>query len=313
VMLITWLLLLGVRESARANTILVILKLAVLALFIAVGVANIDPANYQPFAPNGFRGIHQGAAIVFFAYIGFDAISTAAEETRNPQRNMPIGILAGLGICTAIYVVVGAVLTGMAPYRELAVADPLAHALQRAGLTTASWIVALGAVISTSAVLLVFQYGQPRIFYAMARDGLLPRWAAKIHPRRRIPHITTAFTGLFVALWALVGDAAETYDLTNIGTLSAFAIVCTGVLVLRIREPDRPRPFRVPFIWLVSVVGAAACVFVMAGLPRQAWERFAIWLAIGLALYFVYGYRNSTLRRGAPPEPVAPPPPIKKP
>jgi APA family basic amino acid/polyamine antiporter len=313
VMLITWLLLLGVRESARANNILVILKLAVLALFITVGVANLNPANYQPFAPNGFRGVHQGAAIVFFAYIGFDAISTAAEETKNPQRNMPIGILAGLGICTAIYVIVGAVLTGMTPYRELAVADPLAHALQRAGLTTASWIVALGAVISTSAVLLVFQYGQPRIFYAMARDGLLPRWAAKIHPRRRTPYVTTILTGVFVACWALIGDAAETYDLTNIGTLSAFAIVCVGVLVLRIKDPDRPRPFKVPFVWAVSLVGAAACLFVMIGLPAQAWRRFAIWLAIGLALYFAYGYRNSTLRRGAPPEAVAPPPPIEKP
>jgi APA family basic amino acid/polyamine antiporter len=313
VMLITWLLLLGVRESARANNILVVLKLAVLALFIAVGVANLNTANYQPFAPNGFRGIHQGAAIVFFAYIGFDAISTAAEETKNPQRNMPIGILGGLAICTVIYVVVGAVLTGMTPYRELAVADPLAHALQRAGLTTASWIVALGAVISTSAVLLVFQYGQPRIFYAMARDGLLPQWAAKIHPRRRTPHVTTILTGLFVASWALIGDAAETYDLTNIGTLSAFAIVCIGVLVLRITDPGRHRPFRVPFVWPVSLLGAAACLFVMAGLPRSAWERFAIWLALGLALYFVYGYRNSTLRRGAAPVPVQPPPPIEKP
>jgi basic amino acid/polyamine antiporter, APA family len=248
---------------------------------------------------------------VFFAYIGFDAISTAAEETKNPQRNMPIGILAGLGICTAIYVVVGAVLTGMAPWRELAVADPLAHALQLAGLNTASWIVALGAIISTSAVLLVFQYGQPRIFYAMARDGLLPRWAAKIHPRRRTPYVTTIITGLFVAAWALIGDAGETYDLTNIGTLSAFALVCIGVLVLRLKEPDRPRPFRVPFVWPVSLVGAAACLFVMAGLPKSAWERFGIWLAIGLVLYFLYGYRNSTLRRGAQPVPLAPPPPIE--
>jgi APA family basic amino acid/polyamine antiporter len=262
--------------------------------------------------PNGFRGVHQGAAIVFFAYIGFDAISTAAEETKNPQRNMPIGILAGLGICTAIYVVVGAVLTGMAPWRELAVADPLAHALQLAGLQTASWIVALGAIVSTSAVLLVFQYGQPRIFYAMARDGLLPAWAAKIHTRRRVPYVTTIITGLFVALWALIGDAAETYDLTNIGTLSAFALVCIGVLVLRFKEPNRSRPFRVPIVWLVSPVGALACLWVMRGLPRSAWERFGIWLAIGLALYFLYGYRHSTLRRGVQPVPVKPPPPIDR-
>jgi basic amino acid/polyamine antiporter, APA family len=161
-------------------------------------------------------------------------------------------------------------------------------------------------------VLLVFQYGQPRIFYAMARDGLLPPWAARIHPRRRIPHVTTLATGLFVAFWALVGDAAETYDLTNIGTLTAFAIVCVGVLMLRFTEPARPRPFRVPAVWLVAPVGALACVWVMRGLPRSAWERFAIWLAIGLALYFAYGYRKSTLRRGAPPVPVPPPPPIEK-
>jgi APA family basic amino acid/polyamine antiporter len=168
-------------------------------------------------------------------------------------------------------------------------------------------------VISTSAVLLVFQYGQPRIFYAMARDGLLPRWAAKIHPRRRTPHITTMVTGLLVALGALIGDAGETYDLTNIGTLSAFALVCIGVLVLRITEPDRPRPFRVPFVWVVSLVGAGACVFVMLGLPPSAWRRFAIWLAIGLAIYALYGYRHSTLRRGVAPVPVPPPPPIEKP
>jgi APA family basic amino acid/polyamine antiporter len=171
VMVITWILLLGVKESARANTIMVVIKLVVLGFFVVVGAMHVDPANYVPFAPNGWRGIHQGAAIVFFAYIGFDAISTAAEETRNPQRNMPIGILAGLAICTVIYVIVGAVATGLVPYTQLRAADPLAKALDVAGLKTAGWIVSFGAVISLSAVLLVFQYGQPRIFFAMARDG----------------------------------------------------------------------------------------------------------------------------------------------
>src|SRR5262249_22577690 len=179
-------------------------------LCVAVGRRNIHPENYRPFAPNGFRGIHQGAAIVFFAYIGFDAISTAAEETKNPQRNLPLGILGGLAICTVIYVIVGAVLTGMVKYTELNVADPLAKALNSAGLTTVGWIVALGAIVSMSAVLLVFQYGQPRIFFAMARDGLLPQWAAKVHPKHRVPHITTIVTGVFVAVWALIGDAGET-------------------------------------------------------------------------------------------------------
>src|SRR5437870_2969159 len=293
---ITWLLLLGVRESARANNIMVAVKLLVLALFIIMGTQHINTANYHPFAPNGFKGIHQGAAIVFFAYIGFDAISTAAEETKNPQRNLPIGILGGLAICTVIYVVVGAVLTGMVPYKELAVADPLAHALELAGFRTVGWVVALGAAVSMSAVLLVFQYGQPRIFFAMGRDGLLPQWAAHVHPRTKVPHVTTIITGVFVALWALIGDAAETYDLTNIGTLFAFMLVSIGVLVLRYKEPDRHRPFRVPFAWGVCVLSAAGCVFIMYGLPRAAWERFGWWLAIGLALYFTYGFSHSKLR-----------------
>ena len=296
---ITWLLLKGVRESATANNIMVTIKLVVLALFIVAGLTRINPANYHPFAPNGFRGIHQGAAIVFFAYIGFDAISTAAEETKNPQRNLPIGILGGLAICTVIYMIVGAVLTGMAKYTELAVADPLAKALNMAGFTTVGWIVALGAIISMTAVLLVFQYGQPRIFFAMGRDGLLPPWAAKIHPKYRIPHITTVITGIFVALWALVGDAGETYDLTNIGTLFAFALVSIGVLVLRYTDRERPRPFRVPLVWGVTILSAILCVFVMMGLPKQAWERFGVWLAIGMTIYLSYGIRHSKLRRAA--------------
>ena len=296
VMFITWLLLRGARESSTANNIMVVIKLLALGLFVVVGLTHINPVNYQPFAPNGFPGIHQGAAIVFFAYIGFDAISTAAEETKNPQRNLPIGILGGLAVCTLIYVIVGAVLTGMVPYQELAVADPLAHALQRAGFQKVGWIVALGAAVSMTAVLLVFQYGQPRIFFAMARDGLLPAWAARLDPKTRVPRVTTLITGLVVAFAALIGDAAETYDLTNIGTLFAFALVCIGVLMLRYIEPNRPRPFRVPFVWPVTLLGAGACVFIMQGLPWSAWERFILWLGIGLAVYFLYGIRHSKLR-----------------
>jgi APA family basic amino acid/polyamine antiporter len=296
VMVVTWLLLRGARESSRANNIMVAVKLAALLLFIVVGAMNLDPANYEPFAPNGFTGVHQGAAIVFFAYIGFDAISTAAEETRNPQRNLPIGILGGLAICTVIYVIVGTVLTGLVPYQELAVADPLSRALEIAGFAGVSWIVALGAAVSMATVLLVFQYGQPRIFFAMARDGLLPAWAARVDPKTRIPWTTTLVTGVLVALGSLIGDAAETYDLTNIGTLFAFALVCAGVLVLRVKEPDRPRAFKVPFVWVVAPLGMAACVFVMIGLPVQAWQRFGLWLAIGVAIYIAYGYRHSRLR-----------------
>src|SRR5213592_162754 len=303
VMLITWLLLRGARESATANNIMVVIKLIALSVFIAVGATHLKAANYHPFAPNGFTGIHQGAAIVFFAYIGFDAISTAAEETTNPQRNLPVGILGGLAICTLIYVVIGAVLTGMVPYTELAVADPLARALELAGFKTVGWFVALGAAISMSAVLLVFQYGQPRIFFAMGRDGLLPQWAAKVHPVTRIPSTTTLITGVFVGLWSLIGDAGETYNLTNIGTLFAFMLVSIGVLVLRYTDPERPRPFRVPFVWIISLSGAALCLLVMVGLPLETWVRFAVWLIIGLALYIFYGYRHSKLHvapRAAP-------------
>ena len=296
VMLITWLLLRGARESVTANTVMVVVKLLALGLFMAVGLMNIHPANYTPFAPNGFTGIHQGAAIVFFAYIGFDAISTAAEETINPQRNLPIGILGGLAICTLIYVVVGAVITGMVPYRELGVADPLSRALELVGYQGVGAIVALGAAVSMSAVLLVFQYGQPRIFFAMARDGLLPEWAARVDKKTRIPYTATLVTGIVVAVASMIGDAAETYDLTNIGTLFAFALVCAGVLVLRVREPERPRPFKVPFVWVIAPLGVAACLFIMVGLPYQAWERFFGWLVVGGVIYAFYGYGHSRLR-----------------
>ncbi len=301
VMAITWLLVIGVKESTRVNNAMVLVKLVVLAIFVIVGATYIDPANYTPFAPNGFRGIHQGAAIVFFAYIGFDAISTAAEEVKDPQRTMPRGLLIGLGICTLIYVIVGAVITGMVPYQTLGVSDPVAHALETVGLVKLQWLISAGAVVSMSAVLLVFQYGQPRIFYSMARDGLLPAGAAKLHPKYRTPHVTTIITGVAVALAALVADDVATYDLTNIGTLFAFVIVCIGTLVLRYTQPGRPRPFKVPFIWLVAPLGALACFYVMGGLPMKAWERFGIWLLVGVIAYAFYGYKHSRLRRGLPP------------
>ena len=302
---ITWLLVIGVKESMRVNKAMVIVKLVVLGVFVLIGVQHIDVANYTPYAPNGFRGIHQGAAIVFFAYIGFDAISTAAEETKDPQRTMPRGILLGLLVCTIIYVAVGAVATGIVPYQQLLANDPLAAAFNQAGLQKFTWFISLGAVVATSAVLLVFQYGQPRILMAMARDGLLPKWAAKIHPKYRTPHVMTMVTGTVVACWALVGDAGETYDLTNIGTLFAFTIVAVGVMVLRKLEPNRHRPFRIKWVWAVATTAAAACIFVMAGLPWQAWQRFAIWLGIGLLVYFVYGRRRSNLRKPADTPPVA--------
>jgi basic amino acid/polyamine antiporter, APA family len=300
VMVITWLLLRGARESSTANNIMVAVKLAVLALFVVAGATHLHAANYTPFAPNGWQGIHEGAAIVFFAYIGFDAISTAAEETRNPQRNLPIGILGGLAICTVIYIIIGFVLTGMVPSADLGkAADPLAYALNATGLQSIAKIVALGAVFSMAAVLLVFQYGQPRIFFAMGRDGLLPKWASRVNEKTRVPYATTMVTGVFVAAWSLIGDAAETYDLTNIGTLFAFILVCIGVIVLRHTDPNRPRPFRVgstPVVYMVGITGAALCLYVMQGLPHLAWVRFGWWLVIGLVLYFTYGYSHSRLR-----------------
>jgi APA family basic amino acid/polyamine antiporter len=300
VLLVTWILVLGVKESTKTNNALVILKLAVLALFLGVGFFHVNPDNWTPFAPNGWAGIHQGAAIVFFAYIGFDAISTAAEEAKNPQRDMPIGILGSLVVCTIIYMLVGLVATGLVPYTELASgADPLARALAGAGLPWVQFVLSVGAVISMTAVLLVFQMGQPRIFFSMSRDGLLPKAFSKVHPKYHTPHVTTIITGLLVAAAAGVMDDDATYDLTNIGTLFAFALVCIGVLVLRVRRPEQPRSFRVPFVWVVAPAGALACVYVMSGLPTTAWIRFGWWLAIGVAIYFGYGVWNSRLGRKA--------------
>jgi APA family basic amino acid/polyamine antiporter len=303
VAVITWLLVIGVKESARVNNAMVALKLGVLAMFVGVGLFHIDPSNWTPFAPNGWPGIATGAAIVFFAYIGFDAVSTAAEETKDPQRSMPIGILGSLAICTVIYGIVGAVATGLVPYQQLKGSDPLARAFEVAGIGWGQAIISLGAIISMTGVLLVFQLGQPRIFFSMSRDGLLPPWFRSVHERYRTPHVTTILTGVIVALGATLLDDDETYDLTNIGTLFAFLVVCLGVLALRIKDPDRPRPFRVPLVWLVSPLGAVACLYVMWWLPRTAWIRFGIWMLLGVAFYFAYGFRHSRLARKSLPSP----------
>jgi len=297
---VTWLLVIGVKESARVNNAMVVLKLAVLAMFVGVGVFYVDPANWRPFAPNGWPGISTGAAIVFFAYIGFDAVSTAAEETKNPQRSMPIGIMGSLAVCTVIYCVVGLVATGLVPYKQLKGSDPLAKAFEVAGIGWGQAIISLGAVISMTAVLLVFQLGQPRIFFSMSRDGLLPAWFRTLHETYRTPHVTTILTGVFVALGATTLDDDETYDLTNIGTLFAFLVVCLGVLALRVKDPDRPRPFRVPLVWVVAPAGALSCLYVMWWLPRVTWVRFGVWMLLGIVLYFAYGFRHSRLAQAKP-------------
>ncbi|MDZ7265977.1 MAG: amino acid permease [candidate division KSB1 bacterium] len=296
VALITWVLVLGAKESAWVNNLMVAIKLAILLFFIYVGAKYVKPEHWSPFMPNGFPGVWTGASLIFFAYIGFDAISTAAEECRNPGRDMPIGIIGSLAICTLLYVAVAAVLTGMMPWDKLGVADPLAEALAYVGSDAAAGLVAFGAVISMTAVLLVFQYGQPRIFFAMSRDGLLPPYFEKIHPKYKTPHKTTIWTGVVVATIAAVANINEIVELTNIGTLFAFVLVCAGVIILRYKDPHRPRVFKTPLVPLVPLLGIASCVYLMAGLPHVTWLRFGVWLLAGLLLYFVYGFWHSQLR-----------------
>jgi APA family basic amino acid/polyamine antiporter len=300
VMAITWILVIGIRESAWFNSSMVVLKLAIIGFFVVFGAFYIEPANWTPFAPNGFVGISSAAAIIFFAYIGFDAVSTAAEETRNPQKDMPFAIIASLIICTVIYILVAIVLTGMLPWNQLGTAEPLATAFSARGMGWPALVISLGAVFATTSVLLVFQLGQPRIFFSMARDGLLPSWAAKVHPRYRTPHITTWITGVAVAVFSGIANINEVVELTNIGTLFAFLLVCIGVIVLRYKDPGRPRPFRVPLgNWLVPVLGALSCLFLMFYLPPASWWRFIGWLVLGMAIYFSYGYGHSVVGREA--------------
>jgi len=298
VMLVTWVLVIGIRESAWFNSSMVILKLAIIIFFIAMGSHYVKPENWHPFAPNGATGVLSAAAIIFFAYIGFDAVSTAAEECKNPGRDMPIAILSSLIICTIIYMLVAVVLTGMLPSNQLGTAEPLATAFSGLGMTWPALVISLGAVFATTSVLVVFQLGQPRIFFSMARDGLLPKWAAKVHPKYQTPHITTILTGVVVALFAGVANIGEVVDLTNIGTLFAFVLVCIGVTILRYREPERPRAFRVwGGAWLVPMLGVASCIGLMIYLPPASWWRFVGWLVLGMAIYFSYGYHHSMVGR----------------
>ena len=296
VALITWVLVRGIRESAGFNSAMVILKLVIIVFFISVGACYVKPANWTPFAPNGFAGVSSAAAIIFFAYIGFDAVSTAAEETRNPKRDVPIGIMASLIICTVIYVAVALVLTGMVRWDHFTgVADPLAKAFSERGMNWTAGIISFGAVFATTSVLLVFQLGQPRIFFSMARDGLLPAWAAKVHPKYRTPHVTTILTGVFVAVFAAVTNINEVVELSNIGTLFAFVLVAVGILILRRTDPDRPRPFRTPLVPWVPLGAIVCCGYLMVELPLVTWIRIFVWLAIGLVFYYAYGFRHSRI------------------
>ncbi|MBF0619092.1 MAG: amino acid permease [Candidatus Omnitrophica bacterium] len=303
VLVLTVILVVGIKESARFNLIIVAIKLAVLGLFIFIGMGHVKPENWVPFAPNGFAGIKAAAAIAFFAYIGFDVVSTAAEETKNPKRDVPIGIIGSLLIATIIYMCVAAVFTGLIPFPALKAAmasekaEPLAFALRYANIGWAAGIIAFGAIAAQLAVLLVLQMGQSRIFFSMARDGLLPSVFAKVHPKFRTPYVTTILVGVIVAMIAAFTNIDEMVDLTNIGTLFAFALVCLGVIILRVKEPGRHRTFSVPFSPVTPLIGAAACIFLMTALPMVTWIRFWVWLGIGVVVYFSYGIRHSALRK----------------
>ncbi|CAN5897206.1 amino acid permease [soil metagenome] len=304
---ITSILVIGIRESATSNNAMVILKVVIILFFVAVGATLIRPENWTTpetggFAPNGFRGISAGAAIIFFSYIGFDATSTAAEEAKDPARDMPFGIIVSLIVCTVLYILVAGVMTGMAPWPKLGTAEPMVTALALAdgspGLITVSrFVVSLGAVFAMTSVLLVFQLGQPRIFMSMSRDGLLPPIFSRVHPRFRTPYVGTIITGLFVGTFAAFANIAEVVELTNIGTLFAFMLVSAGVIVLRKLEPDRRRPFRAPWVPLTPILAIISCLYLMLQLPRVTWIRFGLWLALGMVVYFLYGIRHSRLAR----------------
>ncbi len=307
VLLVTWILVVGIKESARATCLIVLVKLAVIAFFIVTGLTSIEPDNWTPFAPGGFQGIGAAAALVFFAYIGFDAVSTTAEESQHPQRDLPVGIFASLGICTLLYVAVAAVLTGLIPSPQIDIHAPVAEALRKVGFTWGAALVAIGAVAGITSVLVVMMLGQIRVFFAMSRDRLLGPWLSRVHPTYATPHHATILTGVCVSVLAAFIGIGEAADMTNIGTLFAFVLVCIGVIILRKVRPDHPRPFRIPFMPITPILGALACVGLMAFLPGVTWIRFFVWTIIGVAVYFGYSAKHSKLN-GPPPESVSPPP-----
>ena len=304
---VTTLLVVGIQESANVNNAIVIVKVAVVLIFIFLAAKAVDPANWQPFIPAnegpreafGWTGVMAGAGVVFFAYIGFDAVSTAAQEAKNPQRDMPIGIIGSLLVCTLLYILVSGIATGVVPYRQLDVPDPIAKVADVAGLGWIAGLIKLGAIAGLSSVILVMLLGQSRVFWTMSKDGLLPPVVARVHPRFRTPWITSIVTGIGVAIFSALLTVREAGSLVSIGTLLAFVIVSVGILVLRVREPDLPRPFKAPVIWFTAPMGALSALYLMVSLPWSTWERLLIWFGIGLVVYLGYGYRHSRLGRAS--------------
>ncbi len=306
VLILMVLLMLGMRESARTNMVMVFVKLLTISVFIGVAVFHVNPANWSPFMPFGWSGhspegkpvgVLAGAAMVFFAYVGFDAVSTAAEEARNPQRDVPFGIIFSLVFCTAIYIVVSGLLTGMVPYTQLNVPSPVAHSLQLIGVNWASALVATGVIAGLTTVMLVLYYGLTRVFFAMSRDGLLSPFFAEVHPKTRTPVRVIGLCGLLISLIAGFIPLGELAELVNIGTLAAFVLVCLGVVVLRIKQPDLHRPFKNPLNPVFPLLGAFSCSALMAFLPWVTWVRFAVWLVIGVVVYFSYSIHHSKLEK----------------
>lgn len=315
IFLVTTLLVVGIKESANFNNVIVCVKVAVVLLFIVGAVRAINPANWHPFIPPntgqfdhfGWSGILSGAGVVFFAYIGFDAVSTAAQEAKNPQRDMPIGIIGSLVVCTVLYLLVSGIATGIVPYTQLDVPDPIAVAADRAGMGWMGRLIKLGAIAGLSSVILVMLLGQSRVFYSMARDGLLPPVVSAVHPRFRTPWLTSILTGLVVAFFSAVFTVREAGSLCSIGTLLAFVIVSVGILVLRVREPDLPRKFVTPAVWFVAPAGAISALLLMSALPWTTWVRLLVWFAIGIVFYFGYGIKRSKLANPSAPAGTEPP------
>lgn len=297
IFLVATILSIGVKESARFNKVIVFIKLAIIALFIGIAAFHFNPNNWHPFLPFGFQGIVNGAALIFFAYIGFDAVSTAAEEAINPQKDLPLGIIASLVVCTLLYIIVSGLLTGVSPYQLLNVSSPVANVLLRIGYRFSAGIVAVGAVAGLTTVILVMYYGFTRIFLAMSRDGLLPQFFVSIHPRSQTPRFLIWVSALVMALIAGFIPINNVAQLVNIGTLAAFVIVCAGVIILRFTKPNMVRPFRTPASPIVPLLGIIFCVYLMCSLPKITWMAFLIWTVIGIFIYFGFSRVNSLLVR----------------